>query len=205
MNYITHFTQPKHGQGCSVTAANYAIVNAQHHHTVLIDASSVDGQSDLPSILGIPEPSAPFDPVDVYDDGRLIFHSMIPSDLATRYIDSKIIIDYGTLTPHRFSPKADRTIGVVRACYVTLRRAVAMHYAADELILITEVGRALNTRDVERALGITVSCELPWDPAIARVVDAGLLSSRLPFVINQAMDPLLLPVVERIDHPSMST
>jgi hypothetical protein len=48
------------------------------------------------------------------------------------------------------------------------------------IVLVTEPGRALGARDVERAIGAPVVAEVPYDPAVARAVDAGLLATRLP-------------------------
>jgi hypothetical protein len=45
---------------------------------------------------------------------------------------------------------------------------------------VTEPGRALGKRDVESVLRAPVVAEVPVSPQIARVVDAGLLASRVP-------------------------
>jgi hypothetical protein len=49
-----------------------------------------------------------------------------------------------------------------------------------EIVLLTEPGRALGRGDVERAVGAPVVAEVAVDPQVARAVDAGLLTSRLP-------------------------
>ena len=48
------------------------------------------------------------------------------------------------------------------------------------VILLTEPGRALRRSDIETALNLPVAAELTIDPAVARAVDAGLLTTRLP-------------------------
>lgn len=68
---------------------------------------------------------------------------------------------------------------VTRACYIALRRAIASAARADGVVLVTDDGRSLDRHDVERVLGLPVLAELHTDPAIARVVDAGLLARRL--------------------------
>jgi hypothetical protein len=47
------------------------------------------------------------------------------------------------------------------------------------IVLIEEPGRALSRRDIEAAIG-AIAVVLPYDPAVARAVDAGLLASRMP-------------------------
>ena len=52
---------------------------------------------------------------------------------------------------------------------------------------VAEPGRALGRRDVESVIGVPVVAEIPLDPAVARAVDAGLLSCRLPATIGRAL------------------
>jgi hypothetical protein len=68
---------------------------------------------------------------------------------------------------------------VVRPCYLALRRVGAVD-AGTEIVLVEEPGRALSAADVGAATGARIRCLLPWDPAVARAVDAGLLATRLP-------------------------
>ena len=69
---------------------------------------------------------------------------------------------------------------VTRACYLALRPARRPPAPADAVVLVAEPGRTLRTRDVERSLGAPVVATVPWDPAIARAVDAGLSGSAVP-------------------------
>ena len=48
------------------------------------------------------------------------------------------------------------------------------------MVLVTEPGRALGRADVERTVGAPVVAEVAVDPQVARAVDAGMLTSRLP-------------------------
>ena len=75
---------------------------------------------------------------------------------------------------------ASRSILVTRACFLSLRRATALPLRPSEVVLLTEPGRALGRGDVERAVGAPVVAEVAVDPQVARAVDAGLLTSRLP-------------------------
>jgi MinD-like ATPase involved in chromosome partitioning or flagellar assembly len=69
---------------------------------------------------------------------------------------------------------------VLRPCYLALRRAEAAPIRPSGVILVNEEGRSLTRRDVEEVLGVPVRAEIPYEPAVARAVDAGLLTSRVP-------------------------
>jgi hypothetical protein len=75
---------------------------------------------------------------------------------------------------------AARSLLVVRPCQLALRRAQAVSVRASGVIVVREPARAITDADVERVLGVPVVAALAVDPAVARVVDAGLLASRLP-------------------------
>ena len=78
-----------------------------------------------------------------------------------------------------------RTILVTRASYLALR-AARRGPDPDAVVLVAEPGRALRPQDVGASVGVAVGPVIRWDPAIARAVDAGLLSARLP----RALRPL---------------
>jgi len=82
--------------------------------------------------------------------------------------------------------ESDRSLLVLRPCYLALRRAVAAPRPSG-VVLVCEPDRALAAADVEDVLGVRVIAEIPWDPAVARAVDAGLLSTRLPRRLVHAM------------------
>jgi hypothetical protein len=69
---------------------------------------------------------------------------------------------------------------VLRPCYLALRRAEAAPIRPSGVILVNEQGRSLTRRDVEEVLGVPVRAEIPYEPAVARAVDAGLLATRVP-------------------------
>ena len=64
-------------------------------------------------------------------------------------------------------------------CYVALSTLVNRGGRYDGVIVLTEPGRALSERDVTDVLGLPVVANIPIDPAIARMIDAGLLLTRL--------------------------
>ena len=75
---------------------------------------------------------------------------------------------------------ASLSLLVLRPCYLALRRAEAAPIRPSGVILVNEEGRSLTRRDVEEVLGVPVRAEIPYEPAVARAVDAGLLTSRVP-------------------------
>ncbi len=74
---------------------------------------------------------------------------------------------------------SDRAVLVTRACYLALRSAHRL-VSPDQVVLISEPGRALSAGDVAAAVGSPVAAVLRWDPAVARAVDAGVFRERLP-------------------------
>jgi hypothetical protein len=63
--------------------------------------------------------------------------------------------------------------------YTNLRVALEAGWAADGAILLVESGRAISPVDVADVLGVPVIARVPVEPAVARVLDAGLLLTRL--------------------------
>jgi hypothetical protein len=174
----------------------------------------VDLCGDIPAALGLPEPSGPgvadwlaSPDADVDDLERLAVeatatlrvlprgNSPMPScprwgDLprALELLDDDIVIDAGTgEPPAELASCVDRSILVIRPCYLSLRRLVTMHARPTATVLITEPGRSLRAADVERAVGAPVIADVPFDPAVSKAVDAGLLVSRLPRSLTIAL------------------
>ena len=109
-----------------------------------------------------------------------------------------VILDAGRDVPQAVvHDAADLSVLVTRACYLSLRRSSACSSYASDVVLITEPGRALGARDVEHALGIPVIAEIPWDPAVARAVDSGLLRARLPPAMARPLRRLTIREVVR--------
>ena len=195
----------KAGQGATVTAAALATLRATAgQRTLLIDAAT----GDLPAVLGIPEPDRPglaeyltdlnlpsLDTIAVHVAERLdLLHAGIgvgmgPLDLSLipggcdRY--DTVIIDAGTRPVSGCN--ADATLLVTRPCYLAIRRAINAANAATGVVLINEPGRSLSAADIEAVLGRRVVATIPYDPAIARAVDAGLLATRLPTILARGL------------------
>ena len=82
---------------------------------------------------------------------------------------------------------ASLSLLVLRPCYLALRRALAAPIRPSGVILVAEGGRSLGRRDVEEVLGVRVRAEVAHDPAVARAVDAGLLTSRVPRRLERSL------------------
>lgn len=102
--------------------------------------------------------------------------------------DCDVTIDAGTGEPPAgLVAHVDRSLLVTRPCYLALRRAVRATTRPTGIVLVQEPGRALSQRDVEHAVGVAVEATISLDPAVARAVDAGLLTTRLPRVIAREL------------------
>jgi MinD-like ATPase involved in chromosome partitioning or flagellar assembly len=202
----------KGGSGTTVVAAALALVLAQRHEAGarLIDMSgdtpSALGMSE-PESEGIAEWLSATDrpgaealnnlglPVTahlgVIPRGRnIILPSLVNPDrlrdLALVIAESQIptIVDAGSgLATIPILQHATRSLLIIRPCYLALRRASVLATKPDGIIVITEPGRALGAHDVESVVGAPVLAEIPFDPAIARAVDAGLLAGRVPTLL----------------------
>ncbi|CAB4847851.1 MAG: hypothetical protein F2772_02835 [Actinobacteria bacterium] len=192
----------KGGSGTTVVAASLALVLSHRRPTVLVDLAA-----DAPAALGIAEPSGPgvvdwlasptADAAALWrlatpatDTLQLLPCGQQTASTGLRWAelaavlgeyDGTVVIDAGTGTPpSTLFEAATHRLLVTRPCYLALRRAVGCGVQPTGVVLVAEPGRALGARDVERALGAPVLAELPYDPAVARAVDAGLLATRLP-------------------------
>jgi len=205
----------KGGSGASVIAAALAIESR------VSDVLLVDLGGDLSDILGVEPPElglrdwirseagvesidnliqtvrpglrllATGGPIDGTDVGRM--STLLPHLAA----NPMVIFDVGVANTEPFSAQSvvlaasDRTTMVLRACYLSLRRAQQLDLSADDVIEVVEGGRALTTVDVEGVLGRAVSARIAVDPQIARAVDAGLLLSRRPRGLRRCARSLL--------------
>ena len=107
-------------------------------------------------------------------------------DLALVIAESHIptVVDAGSgLATIPIMEHATRSLLIIRPCYLALRRASLLTTKPHGVIVITEPGRALGVHDVESVVGAPVLAEIPFDPAIARAVDAGLLAGRVPSLL----------------------
>ena len=202
----------KGGSGTTVVAAALALILAQRHEAGarLIDMSgdtpSALGMSE-PASEGISEWLSATDhpgadalnnlmlPVTahlgVIPRGRnIILPSLVNPDrlrdlaLVVAESDLPTIVDAGSgASTIPIIEHATRSLLIIRPCYLALRRASLLTTPPHGVIVITEPGRALGVHDVESVVGAPVLAEIPFDPAIARAVDAGLLAGRVPTLL----------------------
>lgn len=92
---------------------------------------------------------------------------------------------FGSALPPFLDDPGASSLLVTRPCYLSLHRA-AQSRRPDGIVLVDEPGRVLRPADVARALGVPVLAFVPWEAAVSRAVDAGLLAQRVP----RALQPL---------------
>lgn len=109
-----------------------------------------------------------------------------------------VVVDGGTIRPDSTSTiirsviaRSARSLLVTRPCYLALRRSSRCDLRVDGVVLVEESGRALDADDVVSVVGAPIVARLRVEPQIARVVDAGLLSSRIPHGVERALSALV--------------
>ena len=207
----------KGGSGTTVVSAALALaVAATGHDTLLVDMAG-----DLPAALGIPEPDGPglADWLDAGADvaadaltrlelsardrvallpccGELPGAADRAEQLAALLAADPrvVVVDCGSsVGPASLAMAAGAGLSllVLRPCYLALRRALHAPIEASGVVLVGEPQRALQQPDVEDVLGVRVRAAIPWKPAIATAVDAGLLARRLPSPLERGLRELV--------------
>ena len=207
----------KGGSGTTVVAAALGLaLSARDEGALLVDLAG-----DLPAVLGCPDPDGPAlaDWLAAGDDlpqaalRRLEVEAgpglallplgrahPAPSErgealAAELAADSRpVVVDCGSSPSpigSAVAAAASLSLLVLRPCYLALRRALHAPIEASAVVLVGEPQRALRRNDVEDVLGIDVRAVIPWRPAVATAVDAGLLGRRLPAPLERAVRPLV--------------
>ena len=178
----------KGGQGTTTVAASLAVTATRGDRRVVL----IDTAGDAACILNQP-PTPPADDlagarVTASVNGIVLVH--LPAErIDTNTVrtvsklaadDATIIIDAGVDPAvvrrfHRVRPRPLRVL-VVRPCYLAVRRAAAVPYTPDHVVLVRERLRSLTPDDIERALALPVTT-VDHDPVLARAIDAGLLAT----------------------------
>jgi hypothetical protein len=202
----------KGGVGTTVVAASLALLLVRRGGPGVVLA---DLAGDGPAVLGLPEPDSPglagwlAAGVDVPADGlaRLELQAcpglsllprgpgaLVPDRVAVlaSLLDRgprPVVVDCGTAerVAAAVAGGAQRSILVIRPCYLALRRAMASPLRPSEVVVIREPGRTLSRHDVESAVGAPVRAEIEADPAVARAVDSGLMAGRLPRSLERGL------------------
>lgn len=192
---------PKGGNCTTITTAAYALISANRGtNTVLFDLCG-----DVPAAIGMAEPSSPGindwlsefsegDAESLVKMGTPLMNGLVVVHRGSRFVEGQprweelaeaihalphnVVIDAGTtFVPEEVRKAMDSVTMVTRACYLSLRRATHLP-KPHNVIVIREEARALTINDVSNVLGVPRLAEIPYNPAISRAVDAGLLPSR---------------------------
>jgi len=204
------FCAAKGGTGVSVLAAAVACALRSDHDVLLVDMADdqpdllgIDAEGPgvrdwltADTSVGVETLDNLITPVrdqlSLLPSGARCDMSVVPPQRTMELVEALrdragvVIIDAGVTQEGPFEPpqliwaSSERTTLVVRACYLGLKRAQRLNLAPTDVVEVVEGGRALRTIDVEAVLGQPVTNRVALDPVIARAVDAGLLSSRLP-------------------------
>ncbi len=196
----------KGGSGTTVVAAAFAHLLAASTGSALL----VDLGGDLPAALGLAEP---FEGLTGWAEGVDIARLTVeagpglklvprgPGDLsettgpalaAVLARHGAVVVDAGVVGPGRgpaveLALAATASLLVLRPCFLALRRAVCAPLRPSGVVLVDEPHRVLGAADVEAALGVPVVAVVPFDPAVARRVDAGLLGAAVPRSMLRAL------------------
>jgi hypothetical protein len=109
---------------------------------------------------------------------------------------SPVLLDCGTArepAARAVVEVADFSVVVLRGCYLALRRAVhapPLRHCAG-VVLLEEPGRSLGAHEIGEVLDLPVLARIPVKDTIARAVDAGVLTSRLPDHLARAAGDLI--------------
>ena len=191
----------KGGSGTTVTAAALGLLLAARHRG---GGYLVDLRGDLPATLGIAEPEGS-GMCEVNSALRLLPRSFATEPTETQWLSlateltslrGPVVVDVGTtVLGNPLVEAATASYLVTRPCYLALRRGTRRAhndgFLVDGCILINEPGRALTSGDVANVLNVPVRATVPFDPAISRAVDAGLLSHRVPRALDEALAELI--------------
>jgi hypothetical protein len=223
---LLSFWSPKGGSGTSVVSAACAVLLGRVAPVRLADFGgdqaavlglSVDTPSGLSEWLTV-GPEAPADALDrlAVDAGHGVallprgtgpLWSASPEAGAALGVvlanDPRITVAdvAGADAPalHALVEVSDASIVIVRDCYLGLRRAVRnpLVERASGVIVVHEHGRALGTSEIRDVLDVPVLATVDTRPSTARIVDSGVLPTRitehLARPLQRALETLGLP------------
>jgi len=153
-----------------------------HRGSALSSASAEGSASSDPTLAGSGDGSN----ASVTDAARIAARVV---DGAAASGTEAVVVDAGGPGELAFEVAARSTLSllVLRPCYLALRRALQAPVRPSAIVLVDEPDRSLCAADVEDVLGVSVRAVVPWDKAIARTVDAGLLRTRVPRVLATSL------------------
>jgi Mrp family chromosome partitioning ATPase len=149
-----------------------------------LDLETICGQ-EIDTLAGISVVPRGRSPLTSVDDASM---RTLMSTLNMPHVDTIVDAGSGAGMVRAAVEAAPRSILVVRPCYLALRAAARLDTRIDGVVLVSEASRALGKRDVESVLRAPVLAEVPVIAQIARLVDAGLLATRVPHDSGALLD-----------------
>ena len=103
-----------------------------------------------------------------------------------------VVVDAGSAgPPDPWLVQGASAVMVIRACYLGIQAALARPLAlGTAVVVVEEPGRALRLSDVTAVFNGHKVVAVPWDPAVSRAVDSGLLAHRMPRSLNRLSEVL---------------
>lgn len=153
------FTGARGGSGTTTIATTFAL----HYATQLVGCTS-----DIAHVTGT-QPGEPL-------NAGLVVNPTVEDR------DGLTVIDAGTIRhPREYIPAANhRSYLVVRGpSYEGLRTFTETELHFDAAIVLHEPWRALGMKDAQTALNMPIEAVVDHDPSISRLVDAGLMITRI--------------------------
>ncbi len=208
---------PKGGSGTSVVVTGLALSARARHPSRPTYIVDLDG--DVPAIAGcgdpvtglsewITQPSLfSLDDVLLEISPNLFViprgHSPLPEVTSSAWSrlalelgprsenGAAIVVDCGRdPIAHELRTAVSRHILITRPCYLSLRRSRLFENSFDSVIVIEESHRVLTSADVQSVLGVPIAARIPLTSDIARRVDAGVIISRPPRQLLDALSPI---------------
>lgn len=180
---LTTLFAVKGGQGTTVTAAALAVISARHRRTALVTHQFGDARG----ALGVLDNE---DGIVAISEGLTLYSEQAAEEMSIldRAADGVLDVIHDATGP----ADTGRNLLVIRPCFMALQRALnADLNSVDGIVLVEEDGRALTEREIEDVLGVTDIVRVPVEPAIARAVDAGLLTARVPKLLERHLARLV--------------
>jgi hypothetical protein len=112
--------------------------------------------------------------------GADLLASVLAGDARPVVADCGRVDGDGADAAHALAAAANRSLLVLRACFLALQRAASAPLRPSGVVLLLEPGRAITAGDVEQSLGVPVLARVRVTDSVARAVDAGLLTAHLP-------------------------
>lgn len=206
---ITAFIGAKGGVGTTVTTALSALWYAKRHPDTPV--LLVDCGNDLAAALGIASSDPPYQGqitpnVELTHIKRLTGSGESAMMLLRRLAaKQQVFVDCGAPIYQQdnqpwmsaahtlWRDVADNRVLVLRNDYLSLRAAVTAdtHTHAHVIACITERERSLRFADAARVVEPTVTVSIDHSSAIARIVDAGVMPTRISERLHGSVDLLL--------------